>query len=608
MRLAERRGSRLLRFAGFCLAVLFVGRSGWAVLLPADLPGVAADFGTAASRQLQANGLFYLGRGPAPAVLALRAPANIIAADTTNTDHLWTGGGMGLNLSGLGYTVGVWDAGAARATHQEFGGRLTVVDAVGLQDHSTHVAGTIGAAGVNPSARGMGNALAIRSRDWGNDYAEMNADAALIVASNHSYANIVGWDTRIDWGIGYVDTWVGDRSLYAVEPAEFGKYDTDSRRLDQVLYDNPRLLSVWAASNERGNRFFDVRGDNQYVTYFSAAVPPGWYLVPNSGATAAPPRDGNGGTGYDSLPIGPQVAKNGLVVGAIGDITLDPYTSANIVMTSFSSWGPTDDGRLRPDVVGNGVGLFSTLSGNDAAYGSMSGTSMASPNVAGTAALLIEHYNNRFGSAPRSATTKDLLIHTASDAGTIGPDYVYGWGLVDAARAAGFLAEATSGPNPNANVIEDAFAGIEQTLRVLLDGTEPFKATLVWTDPPGPAQSGLLDDVTAVLVNDLDLWVTDALANIYYPWTLDVLNPSNPAVRTQLNHVDNVEQVLIDSPAAGWYTIHVGYTGQEPLYQDFSLLFNGRLSETQEVIPEPATCVLLLVGCVALAARRRRRS
>src|SRR5262249_25886998 len=152
-----------------------------------------------------------------------------------------------------------------------------------------------------------------------------------------------------------------------------------------------------------------------------------------------PTSDGNGGTGYDSLPQG-QIAKNSLTVGAINDVTADPYTNANITMSSFSSWGPVDDGRIKPDVVGNGVNLTSPVAFNpsggaasNTSYDVYSGTSMAAPNVTGSAALILQHHRNLYGTGndPRAATMKGLIIQTAFDAGNPGPDYTYGWGLVD---------------------------------------------------------------------------------------------------------------------------------------------------------------------------------
>jgi len=585
-----------------CLLVIILGSSAArANVLSAEEMIAPAGLGIGGEPRQVGDGLWFLGAGPGPSELLLRVATNVNAADTTNTDQLLSGGGLGLSLTGNGLTVGVWDAGDVRASHQEFGApsRVTVVDGVGVRSHSTHVAGTIGAAGVNPSARGMASQVGIRSRDWTNDYAEMAADASLIVASNHSYSYSRGWTTRIDWGIGPVDTWCADSDVNFVEDPGFGKYDTGAQALDQVLHSNPRLLSVWAASNDRNDAYTGVGPGGWYVTHLSTSAPPGWYLV-NPAYFPPPPGDGNAGAGYDCLP-NDQVAKNTLVVGAINDITADPYNSGHVSLTSYSSWGPTDDGRVKPDVVGNGVGLLSSIATGDNAYASNSGTSMSAANVTGTAALLVEHYSDLFGSPPMSATTKGLLIHTAFDAGNAGPDYAYGWGLVDAAAAANFLTAARAGSaNPSCLIMENSYSGTEWTLALQSDGAGPLKATLVWTDPPPIVlPSSALDDPTSALVNDLDLWITGP-GGTHYPWTLDPTNPSNPAVRAAGNHRDNVEQVLVDTPAAGWFTIHVDRTGSA-FEQDFSLLVSL-------TVPEPGTMLLLAAGCAALVARRRRRS
>jgi len=84
------------------------------------------------------------------------------------------------NLSGNGQTVGVWDGGAVRATHQEFGGRVTVMDGASGNFHATHVGGTIGAGGVVANARGMAPEVTIDSYDWNSDESEMASRGAAL--------------------------------------------------------------------------------------------------------------------------------------------------------------------------------------------------------------------------------------------------------------------------------------------------------------------------------------------------------------------------------------------------------------------------------------------
>ncbi|MGA9377730.1 MAG: BPSL0067 family protein [Phormidium sp.] len=527
--------------------------------------------------------IWFLG-GPSPDKLNLIGGfSNRNAADTTNADQLWSGGGLGLNLNGSGVTVGVWDEAKVRNTHQEFGSRVVISDAASkFSDHATHVAGTIGATGVNSEARGMANQVNIRSYDWNNYFQELEAAAKTgLTLSNHSYGSIIGWSSGIDWsGIGVsgsIDSWFGDRARFS-EAEGFGKYGQGSNELDRILYNNPNLLSVWASGNDRGASFANQSGNNTYISYFSSNpgnIPnwqgQGWYRIPNSGMTTAPGKDG-GNTGYDTLSADGAIAKNTLVVGAINAITADPYNNSNVVMSSFSNWGPTDDGRLKVDVVGDGVGVYSTLASSNTAYASYSGTSMATPNVTGTAALLTQHYKNLYGASPRSATLKGVITHTAFDAGNKGPDYTYGWGVVDGAAAATFLTNAKN--QVSDRLIESTYTGSQQSYQITSNGSGSLKATLVWTDPPGNAHGNGLDEKTRVLVNDLDLSITAPNGQVFYPWTLDPNNPSAPAVRTTRNHVDNIEQVLIDTPMPGTYTINVNHSGNS-FTQAYSLLVSG---------------------------------
>jgi hypothetical protein len=225
-----------------------------------------------------------------------------------------------------------------------------------------------------------------------------------------------------------------------------------------------------------------------------------------------------------------------------------------------------------------GKRFFPTSNTADNAYRLDSGTSMAAPNVTGTAALLLEHYRDLHDDEdPTSATLKGVLIHTASDAGNVGPDYQHGWGLVNAASAANFLTNSVAA-NPSNLLLELQYAGDDPFVEVRASGAEPLRATIVWTDPAPTTLPGVgLDDATSVLVNDLDLWITDANGTVFRPWTLNAANPNAPAVRTARNDRDNVEQVLIDAPVtAGIYRIHVGRDPMQPSFtQNFSLLISG---------------------------------
>ena len=124
---------------------------------------------------------------------------NSRAAATVGTDQLWAGGSLGLTLSGSGSAVAnklaLWDGGKVRETHQELVGRVNQKDKPAqVDDHATHVAGTMIATGVNKLAKGMayGNKM-LAAYDFNSDVSEMANAAKDLLISNHSYGTITGW-------------------------------------------------------------------------------------------------------------------------------------------------------------------------------------------------------------------------------------------------------------------------------------------------------------------------------------------------------------------------------------------------------------------------------
>jgi subtilisin family serine protease len=454
---------------------------------------------------------------------------------------------------GASVVAAVIDGGSVRKTHVEFQmDRVTVREAsVPENAHSTHVAGTMAARGVRPAARGMAPQLKLLSYSFdGDDIAKLSKVAPEIQVSNHSYGPLAGWsiypvDGQDQW------FWFGDTEQSKEEDAEFGKYGTDCERVDGVLLANPHLTSVIAAGNDR-NDGPSHQPVEHYVSQFNRDTKALEWVI--SSDTRKP--DGYKSGGLDTLS-GLGVCKNTLTVGAINDLYSDgnPIPGAQIESTVFSSWGPTDDGRIKPDVVANGQGLLSaTVPGNsgtatpDAVYEDMSGTSMASPTAAGIVAILAEYYRTTHGTRPTAAEMKALLAHTATDAGTKGPDPKFGYGSINALRAG----EVIAGTVGETIGMTEVKAQETQTLRMVATGGA-VRVSIAWTDPPGRANVGGLNDRTPALMNDIDLEVVGPTNMIFYPYRLDPANPLAPALHDGPNRVDNLE--MVDAPAQGgtWF-------------------------------------------------------
>jgi len=481
------------------------------------------------------------------------------------------------NVNGSNLTVGVWDGGAVLTTHQEFGARATVKDGGPVIEHATHVAGTIGAAGISGNARGMAPGVLIDSYEWTIDTSEMASRAASapnqsgrIYLSNHSYGTASGWSGNY---------WY--HNITVTQSPNFGQYNSTASTWDIVAFNAPYYLIVKAAGNDRSD---NAPGSGATFYYWTGSS---WGTATYDPSVHAK-GDGAYKNGYDTIATF-GVAKNILTVGAVNDaVSGGTRVPTNGSMSTFSSWGPADDGRIKPDIVGNGVNLYSSSAPNNNSYATMSGTSMASPNVCGSAALLVEYFGAvHTGSAMRASTLKALIIHTADDLGTPGPDYQFGWGLMNTLRAAQLIDEAATGVT--AEITENYLNSLKQvdTYAVGYDGSAPLRATLCWTDPPGQATTAH-DLRTPRLVNDLDLRVYGPLGATNFPFTLSYANPAAPAT-TGDNIVDNVEQVLLPAGSpAGTYIVtvsHKSLLSTPPQY--YSLIVSG------VIIPEPGAGLVL---------------
>ena len=409
------------------------------------------------------------------------------------------------SLTGSGEFVAMWDGGRADGVHTDLTPRVVSLDASAITSHATHVAGTILGSGAESAGtyKGMAPSATLLTRLWWNTSSEM---------VTHYTDVIDNYSARISnnsWGVGLPSP-VTNSSCAAT----LGNYFVEDATIDNIVRGDAGapMTIVWSAGNMR---------------------------------SASPQYCGSIGWTYNTVdPL--SCSKNVICVGAV--------ISNDNTMSTFSGWGPTDDGRVKPDIcapgcqIGGDNGVTSTKVSTG--YAVQCGTSMAAPVVSGVVALLQERWNQLLPSdnlAP--ATIKGILINSATDKGPVGPDYQYGHGVLNAVAAVRKVSVG-AGSYVEASMI----TGVTHDYAIsIAPGVTKIRATLVWDDPGGTAISG------NALINDLDLKLIDPIAVVTLPWVLSPGNPSAAATRGA-DHKNNVETAELNSPTSGvWHAQVSGF-------------------------------------------------
>ncbi|HLP40025.1 MAG TPA: S8 family serine peptidase, partial [Fibrobacteria bacterium] len=426
----------------------------------------------------------------------------------------------------------------------------------------------------------------------------------------------------------------------------WGSEDAGGRRYQfRGVAPKATLIPYWESGDVNNHSF--TNGFEAFYNYADAGVDERYSnhngILPDANNVGVWAAANNGGPrpqygvqrGWYSMLIN---AKNPIKVAAAG---------ADGRHASFSSMGPTRDGRIGPDITAPGEAVFSTWQGGRG-YAALSGTSISSPQVTGIVALLLQKYQDQVlrplgldihNQPPWNSTVKAVLIHTARDMvdlegavtadanpefaaaghagrGAVhgpGPDFATGYGMVDAGKAAAYM-----DPSRFREAVISASQTRAFTLEVGADQPS-LRVTLAWDDPPFQGVNDASGAYARKLVNDLDLRLISPSGTVHLPWVLDHaplhdgsipadgLDPvtpedilENPARRGR-DSLNNVEVVDVTGPETGAWTVEV--TGStiavdqslEPgMNQDFSLV-----SDIEPDNPSAPTSPDLMVADIA---------
>ncbi|GIV31138.1 MAG: hypothetical protein KatS3mg029_0489 [Saprospiraceae bacterium] len=280
-------------------------------------------------------------------------------------------------------------------------------------------------------------------------------------------------------------------------------YTAITQTVDQQLYNNPTLMHVFSAGNSNGN-------DCDY----------------------------GAGSQWGNITGGHKMAKNCIT-------TANVYADATLVESS--SRGPAHDGRLKPDIAAHGQGQWSTDEKNQ--YMEFGGTSAAAPCIAGVMAQLHQAYRElNGGQTAEAALLKAILLNTAEDKGNKGPDFKFGWGLVNAYRAVRTLEDKTY-------LKASVAPGASKTHTLSIpSGVAQANIMVYWMDPEASQMT------SRALINDIDIKIIGPDGTEYLPWKLDP-TPDPVILDTPagkgIDSLNNMEQVVIENPQPGDYTLVV---------------------------------------------------
>ncbi|MGH2593199.1 MAG: S8 family serine peptidase, partial [Anaerolineae bacterium] len=520
---------------------------------------------------------------------------NDVARTIMRVDPVW----QNRSLFGAGQIVAITDSGLdtgiTATLSPDFAGRLVathVLTTTGdLGDnigHGTHVAGSVAGAGVQSGANPA-------QHQYTGSFAGVAPEAGMVIQAFE--ADIFGAITGLPddyyqlYSQSYADgarlhtnSWGDYTGPITDTEAAFGGYPYGSQRTDQFVWDNPDMAIFFAAGNSGvdgtpGPLGLCIGGDG--------VIDPDSLLAPGTAKnviTVGASENQRSSGGLSGLPW--------LLLNfcfATQPIATDLISNHSNGMAAFSSRGPTDDGRVKPDLVAPGTNIVSsrshypgatTLWGQhetNADYTYSGGTSMATPLTAGAGVLARQWLITRGIANPSGAAVKAALLNTTADIapGQYGtgstqeipfswPNSVAGWGRADL----GFITASS----PYALWVDDHATGLATGAVVtytdalthpleVVTNTQPLRVLLAWTDPPTSLSA------SAQLVNDLDLVVAGPGGVTYYG--------NNVMTGDRIN---NVEGVIINNPPVGEYRVQVHAYNVPIAAQPYALAVGGPLS------------------------------